>query len=301
MARHNLLTAEGLDSESVIIPGSYTGFQSNPNKVCRSGASLYYIDDLPDPFADRATDMTFQLLVGFDKPQPSDRFGQVNKAAGFAIGATAIDVDGLTVAPLPGASVKFSGHATKYVLQGGSQTPTLTKFHLPAPGLTSAIVDDENFEFFAGAADFGPAIFDNVTDGSQRGLYLAVYNGQIIPILYKQPLMYIMKYNDGGNYRTNPHWDLHELTEKKAYKIRGRLRDNRYLKMYQDGFLLTFTADSLSAPLTEIDLLNIDDNAGNSYSSPDAGGFWHGWGSGWLDNVQQSERYAYGDKCARIR
>jgi hypothetical protein len=70
--------------------------------------------------------------------------GAINDAAGGAIGAGTVTVDGLAKAIAVGSKLIFSGHATVYTISGstGGSTPTALTF---TPTLTSAVIDNETF------------------------------------------------------------------------------------------------------------------------------------------------------------
>lgn len=70
-----------------------------------------------------------------------DTQGAVNNSLGYAVGATNIKVDGLTVAPPIGSVVRFEGHDWAYKLTTGTNSTNLTLLN----GLEKRVEDDEVF------------------------------------------------------------------------------------------------------------------------------------------------------------
>lgn len=103
-----------------------------------SGVVMAYIK------SQRGSKGTFTLVL----PERSDSNGTasgtmlVNNVAGYAIGSTAVDIDGITGALVKGDFIKFANHNKVYMVTGVSGS-TLTFY----PSLTSAVVDNEEITY----------------------------------------------------------------------------------------------------------------------------------------------------------
>lgn len=104
--------------------------------------------------------------------------GAVNLMAGYAIGLSALAVDGFPDTLIPGNILTFAGHATVYTLVSQTATLGVTTAIVITPALTAAVVDNE-------VITVGPHVLEvtigegNLTYDEKRALEYKLNRGKL--------------------------------------------------------------------------------------------------------------------------
>lgn len=309
MATQNLVTTSEAATWTTATAPAY-GFIPFDTKVLKSGNGLLYYTSLGGTLNDRDTDIELWFEYAHDTPPDPLEGGIVDDDA--IIGATTVNVKNWAAAPDDGMIVTFGTDTTHYKITNtvaGETNYTITI----DPELVVAVTGETDIcSFQCATNDIGVALFDDITEDAEKSLLLGFTRrdnyysipGMVVCFLmvYYDGVYYPVKYKEGANYRTNAHWII--ATDNTIDELRQscclKLTSNRYLKLYVNGVLKSFDADSLSETVTTVDIQNCYYGATPTQYVPDASGFYVGVQSGSKYNIQNTDHYSYLDNI-RVR
>lgn len=274
---------KAVDPNSSLTEMGFTN--SAGNKILQSGRGLVYLSDLGNGLSDRSIDMDVWARIGWDGGYNLNATIATTITGGpWSAGSNQVKLVTGYGEIHPGDRIVFAGHGAEYVITSLPGSPEV----FISPNLTSGVATSENATVYVCYQDAGPAIFDKTTAGNERCIYVANSKGQLRVYVYigsPSPAYYQIKYNESGNLRSNARWTPNAMDWRVAYQFEWKLRQNRYLQLYQNGVLLSFTADSMGTPITTVDIQNFRYGPSDTVYSPLAQGFAVGYGSAFFNKT----------------
>jgi hypothetical protein len=300
MATQNLITTAYPPTWTVTSAPPGQGFTPDDDNVLKSGHGLLYYSNLGGTLNDRDTVLQLYWEFATDVRTLDDSY-TIESGYEYLTGATTITTNAMTHSLEIGDIVFFelTNYTYSQITNVSSNTLTIE------PGLPKNVTGDDLIYVYSTTNDVGGAIFDNVTTDAERGLVLGISQGTIEEgvqynnvslFVYDSGVYYPSKYKEGSNYRINGTFDYGgETFDGKIMHMSLQLTSNRYLKLYTNGQLCTYTADGLSVGVTTVDIQNIYYGSGNTQYVPNVNGFYVGVSSGAINRYQATGHYSYLD------